>query len=554
MAQSDLQSFMNECRELQSGRRKWFIPKMKVTHLDKRNGTRRFEIGERNIAVKEKVVLLLGASGSGKSSLVNTIFNCLLGIQWNDDFRFNLVEEGKRSQTQSQTDYITMYTIHQKPWFRVPFTLTLIDTPGFGDTRGLQRDKELISNIKLLFASKDSGGVEVLDGVGFVVPAVFSRLTPVQRYIFDSVMSLFGKDIVENIFVFATFFDGQKPIVIESLNSAGLPYTSIFKFNNIFRHSDDCDEDEETFQKLFWKIGQNSFEKLIFHLDKAVPKSLSLSKDVLNERRKLEAITESVHKEIKFMLYTLLQLNVEKQIIQRFKSEYGTNKTITYEVLEMSMTKKATLPGQYTTNCNSCNMTCHETCPFAENKEKCVVMKDGYCEICPQKCHYTSHRNQPHVYVMEAKKVTRTYEDLTHKYGHIGDKTLSSKHLIKCHNEVQAAQARILLLVEKAGDCVARLNEIALKPSSWSRSAYLEMLIVTEKSEGNPGLENRIQILEEIRDQAEHMLDPISSTPMTVYKHKPIESEPMGLEAAVVPICDKSQKAVSRAVPSCRTG
>ena len=92
-------------------------------------------------------------------------------------------------------------------------------------------------------------------------------------------------------------------------------------------------------------------------------------------------------------------------------------------------------------------MTCHEICPFADNKEKCVVMKDGYCEICPQRCHYTSHRNQRHVYVMEAQKVTRTYEDLTHKYGHIGDKTLSYKHLIKCHNEVQAAQARILLLV-----------------------------------------------------------------------------------------------------------
>ena len=305
-------------------------------------------------------------------------------------------------------------------------------------------------------------------------------------------------------------------------------------------------------------MGQNSFERLLFHLDKTVPKSLSLSKDVLNERRKLEALTENVHKEIKFMLYTLLQLNVEKQIIQRFKSEDDTNKIITYEVLEISVTNKATSPGQYTTNCDNCNMTCHEICPFADNKEKCVVMKDGYCEICPQKCHYTSHRNQRHVYVMEAQKVTRTYEDLTHKYGHIGDKTLSYKHLIKCHNEVQAAQARILLLVEKAGDCVTRLNEIALKPSSWSRSEFLEMLIVTEKSEGNPGWENRIQLLETIRDQAEHMLDPDSSTPITVDKHMSGESEPMrssmGLEAAVVPVCDKSDKVVSRAVPSCTTG
>ena len=84
------------------------------------------------------------------------------------------------------------------------------------------------------------------------------------------------------------------------------------------------------------------------------------------------------------------------------------------------------------------------------------------------------------------------------------------------------------------------------------------MLIVTEKSEGNPGWENRIQLLETIRDQAEHMLDPDSSTPITVDKHMSGESEPMrssmGLEAAVVPVCYKRDKVVSRAVPSCTTG
>ena len=84
------------------------------------------------------------------------------------------------------------------------------------------------------------------------------------------------------------------------------------------------------------------------------------------------------------------------------------------------------------------------------------------------------------------------------------------------------------------------------------------MLIMTEKSEGNPGLENRIQLLQTIRDQAEHMLDPDSGTHTTVDKHMAGESEPlgssMGLEAAVVPACDKSDKVVSRAVPSCTTG
>ena len=431
MAQNPLESFMKECREVQDGRRKIYIPNKKQTYKSSDTDTcciRRFEIGERNITVKEKVVLLLGSTGSGKSLLVNMIFNYLLGIQWNDHFRFKLVEEEDRSQVHSQTDYITVYTIHHQPWFRAQFSLTLVDTPGYGDTRGIQWDQGLTNNLKQMFASEDSYGVEVLDVVGFVVQASLPRLTPTQKYIFDYVMSLFGKNIAENIFVFATFADGSKPQVVEMLKNFHLKFKEIFKFNNFccYDEVDVDDEEEELFLKISWKLGQKSFEKLLFHLDHISPKSLRLSRDVLNERTKLETLTESWHREIKVMLYKLLQLNLEKQIFERFKSGADTNKTITYETIEMIMTTKATLPEQNTTNCVNYKMTCHECCPIADDKDKenCVVMKDGYCEICPNNCHYTYHTNEAYVYVMEAAKVTKTYEYLTHKYGNVGDKTL----------------------------------------------------------------------------------------------------------------------------------
>ena len=53
---------MKECREVQRGRLKIYIPKMQETHPDRKSGIRRFEIGERNVTVKEKVVLLVGSS------------------------------------------------------------------------------------------------------------------------------------------------------------------------------------------------------------------------------------------------------------------------------------------------------------------------------------------------------------------------------------------------------------------------------------------------------------------------------------------------------------
>ena len=52
----------------------------------------------------EKVLMVVGATGAGKTMLINGMVNYILGIKWEDKFRFKLVvEDSKVSQTQSQT-------------------------------------------------------------------------------------------------------------------------------------------------------------------------------------------------------------------------------------------------------------------------------------------------------------------------------------------------------------------------------------------------------------------------------------------------------------------
>lgn len=43
-------------------------------------------------------------------------------------------------QAISHTEWITVYTIAPQKGSRLNFTLNIIDTPGFGDIRGLDRD------------------------------------------------------------------------------------------------------------------------------------------------------------------------------------------------------------------------------------------------------------------------------------------------------------------------------------------------------------------------------------------------------------------------------
>jgi septin family protein len=82
-----------------------------------------------------KTILLMGATGTGKTTWINAKINYVLGVEWDDPFRFVLIDEPIRggSQAHSQTQDVNVYDIHHQKGFRVPFSLTIVDTPGFGD-------------------------------------------------------------------------------------------------------------------------------------------------------------------------------------------------------------------------------------------------------------------------------------------------------------------------------------------------------------------------------------------------------------------------------------
>ena len=82
---------------------------------------------------------------------------------------------------------------------RLGYTINIIDTPGFGDTRGLDHDKGIVNQIRELFVSAGATGVATIDAVCFILKAPDSRLTSTQKYIFEAILSLFGNDIKDNI-------------------------------------------------------------------------------------------------------------------------------------------------------------------------------------------------------------------------------------------------------------------------------------------------------------------------------------------------------------------
>ncbi|CAG0882938.1 unnamed protein product [Darwinula stevensoni] len=175
---------------------------------------------------EEKVIILLGATGAGKSTLVNALVNHFYGVEWEDSFRLELIPdtESREPKALSQTSWITAYTLPWQEGCQAPYNLTIVDTPGFGDTTGLVGDKSITTQLQTFFTKGESEGLDHLNGIGFVLQASNSRLTPTEKYIMDSILSAFGKDVVNSIYLMITFADSKSPPVLNAVEELDIPH------------------------------------------------------------------------------------------------------------------------------------------------------------------------------------------------------------------------------------------------------------------------------------------------------------------------------------------
>ena len=377
--------------------------------------------------IPERVLMVVGATGAGKSTLINGLVNYLYGVKLEDDFRFKLIDEPPAEKARSVTTWITAYTIYYRPGMAVKYSLTIVDTPGFGDTSGIERDKEITRQIKEFFSMEsENGGIDRIDGIGFVAQAALARLTHTQRYVFDSILSTFGKDIADNIFMMLTFADAKKPPVVEAIKAANIPYGKYFKFNNSALYPtaiEDAEEEEESdFNKLFWEMGQKSFKNFFTNFDKVNPKSLQLTNEVLLERERLETNVNGLQPQINEGLAKMEEMRKEQKILEEHEADIESNKEFT-RTITVPKQRKEDLYKEYVTNCLTCNRTCHYPCgiPNDSDKYSCAAMDGGgessaKCTVCPNKCSWDRHVNNPYRFELYDAEEVVTLDKLKQKY------------------------------------------------------------------------------------------------------------------------------------------
>uniref|UniRef100_A0A3B3TS18 Septin-type G domain-containing protein n=1 Tax=Poecilia latipinna TaxID=48699 RepID=A0A3B3TS18_9TELE len=454
----------------------------------------RLTIGEKDEMKINKTILLVGETGAGKSTLINALFNYAVGVKFEDEICH---------QTQSQTSDVIVYQIFGFEGQTLPFSLTIIDTPGFGSTRGFEEDVLVSQRLFDLFRSRD--GVREINAVGLVMKASENRLS----------------DLEKNILALITHSDGKRPEnVLQALEDANIKCSKDvmnqpvhFMFNNQQQTQRYTTEKDKKASEYSWNFTKEEMGRLRDFLKNTKPLPLIKIMEVLHERIRLTACIQNFQERIELTELKQKEIKQIKEAYNKHEAEMKENAKFTIAVDEPYKEKETISAGMWglvfyegAITCNTCEENCHHLgCTMAWNPAHCEVMKKGRCTVCTNKCPASDHVKENWKYVIKTRKVEKTLEHVKEKY---------EKNKVECETKanllenlqketINLTEERSNLLDEAYG-CVMKLEQITMNINSGSTLVHMDFLIEKMKEKGD---QEKVQVLERLKSRIEKEIE-----------------------------------------------
>ena len=215
--------------------------------------------------------MVVGETGVGKSFWLHNLLNYIQKIKLEENNRYYLFDE-KNLEEQYEKQYgekLPNHLIMEKPYlYNIKATnvyqnpIRILDTQGYGDTRGLTYDIAKFQEIKNLSVKL---GINSFNAICLFFKAYTARIR-FLKFIYEQLATLFGKDIINNIIVIFTFAEDYKEFdALKALKSKegdfyecfgdmdNIPY---FTFNNMAYFSD-----ERAFVKKMFENNNTNFSR-----------------------------------------------------------------------------------------------------------------------------------------------------------------------------------------------------------------------------------------------------------------------------------------------------
>lgn len=443
------------------------------------------------LVYESKNILFLGECGSGKTTAINSLCNFLLGVEHDHTCRIKLIH-GETVRV-GGTKTVVVYWVLAKRQGYAGTLFRIIDTPGFGDPEGLTTDQEIVD---LVYKFIDQSQFD-LHAICFVMKGSNTKVSAIQKYVAEHVLSIFGKDVLGNMVALLTFCDAKEPEAESAVKK--IPIDSFFKLNCGSIYPSKNDGISKRVTKALWDMTYLNFEGFVQRVASCLPVSLHNTKKVLNGKKQIELNVTSLRTKIDRAITKKHELVEQLEIFIKNADKIKNNEDFTYTVTETTYVEVHT--SHPTTNCTKCPLKdslCHSNCGISDmNKSGCSAMdSSGNCRTCPKKCHYSAHINaRTHVEPRQRTK-TRTSKEVLAEYKIGKDCVNKADALItKLTSELHQLTKDVAAMLDECKQLLDLLDAIALRPFTGDTLDYVNQLILNEENEKEDGWERRVKTL-----------------------------------------------------------
>ncbi len=353
-------------------------------------------------------MLLIGETGSGKTSFLNLLYNCGtvqalgcgFGTEAFEQFRqFHKIElENAQSLSmESKTDDATLYNVEIGA-----LKVGVIDTPGFGDSRGFEQDRTNAQRIISTLREE-----EYINCVCLIINGRQARASASLKYVLSEITAILPRDILNNVII--VFSNTADPLDLTF--DVGLLkdyFEKVIADKNIFF----VENPYCRFEKAKAKVGQLGIDRVAKSLQKAFEDTSEVLSDMcetikdfpeVHTHRFIELYEKKKAIE-KSVLASLTaydnQMTLEKSL-KDAKADVDAavkTKTLNKDFKTVQRFKKwiVTYTSSHNTLCGvkGCHSNCHKSCSLPKSFDK-EVFKRCYC-IREDTCHVCGHSYKHH--------------------------------------------------------------------------------------------------------------------------------------------------------------